>query len=213
MYKSRERRTAPGRARSFPFSASFSRKPTRVTKRGLLSFSLPPPLSFSLSPAGRFMCLYKPETSANCSQLVCMYHVRRVCMRPARISGDKQKLPCVDLKDVNCHLWKEDGLQERARRALFPRCGRGLLNVNYATSLSSNYSLCRSLAPRKRRRSRGTNRFTKECRKRTVKKFLPLKILTFHFFDVQATLIFFGSLVYTDRLTRVSSTILCYIYF
>lgn len=108
----------------------------------------------------------------------------------------------MDLKDVNCHLRKgtvyKNAREERSSRGV----GGGLLNVNYATSLSSNYSLS---PPRKRRKDRGTNRFAEECRKQTVKKFLlPLKILTFHFFGIQATLIFFGSLVYADRLaTRV----------
>lgn len=75
-------RDAPLRgARSFPFSASFSRKPpTSRNGASPLLFAPPPPLSFSFSPAGRFMCLYKPETSANCSRLAVHVHGTRVCM-------------------------------------------------------------------------------------------------------------------------------------
>lgn len=120
-----------------------------------------------------------------------MYHVRaRVCMYVprARVSLATNKNYRVDLKDVNCHLWKETVYKNAREEQLFPRVWeRGLLNVNYAASLSSNYSLCRSLAPRKKeKKSPGLTDLPKSAESERLKSsFFLLKILTFHFFDIQ----------------------------
>lgn len=147
-------RDAPLRgARSFPSSASFSCKAT-ASRNGVSSPFRSRHLSPSPSPPLAVLCVYTNQKRAQIARSSCACTRTRVCMCRAYLWRQTKITVCVDLKDVNCHLWKETVLQERARRALFPRCGRGLLNVNYATSLSSNYSLCRSRREKKEKRSR-----------------------------------------------------------
>lgn len=149
MYKSRERDAPLRGARSFPFPPSFSANHRRpVTKRSPL-FLAPAPSPPLFLPRRSFMCLYKPRTSANCSRraYTCTY------LYMCRVPLATHKNYHVDLKDVNCHFWKETACRNARGSLLW--CGRGLLNVNYATSVSSNYSL-----PLAKRKGREVSRLT-----------------------------------------------------
>lgn len=125
MYKSRERRSASGRARSFPPFPPPLFLQTFVTKQSL---------SFSLSLVGRFMCLYKLKTSIQIARGA-HSHTQTHHLTPLATNKNYRVWT---LKHVNYHL-RVDETTHRNKRDDHKEKGQFLNN----RSVSPNYSrLC-----------------------------------------------------------------------
>lgn len=180
MYKSRERRTAPGRA-VISLASSFFCQPPPPRHETVSSLSLVPAPSPSLSLflallRRPFRCLYKPRTSANCSQRAYTRVYVHVYMCHVPLATNRNYR--VDLKDVNCHLRKE---------TVYKNAGESLPGGGFSTSIARSVFLPIIPPPRKskkkikrERKNLTTNRFTE--RRAESRLLSPEEMFVFLFF-------------------------------
>lgn len=135
MYKSRERRSAPRRARSFPpFPPSLFLQTTAalsVTKHLSLS-----PLSLSLSCRPFYVFIQTKNEHTNCSRRAFTHTYKHTTSHLWR----QIKITAVwTLKHVNYHLRVDETTYRNERDDHKEKKGR-LFYINCAISVSSNYS-------------------------------------------------------------------------